>query len=185
MDNIKTYVYNIIKKVINEGRYDDTTSPYNSRAERRYSLNQNPLTIDNGGHSSNDILSQPSTYDKNGSRFTTNNNIILSDNKFTIYKIKNFGTDKINATIDLFGHGASGEKLLRKEIDIMNGAATRNGKGLMYRTITSETFEQRSRKTHFMTNTFWEFSFNNGVTWYILKPNGTQNMQESKLIRKA
>lgn len=184
MGNIKNIIYKIIKDVINEERYDKTATPYNSKDERHYLIGKNPLTVNNGGHASNDILSQPSTFDKNGATFTSDTNIILSDNKFIIYKIKNFGTDKIDATINLFGQGAKGEKLLRREIDVMNGAAQRNGRNLIYRTITSNSNEQRSKKTNRMSNTFWEFSFNNGDTWYIVKPNGTQSMQESKLIKK-
>ena len=110
--------------------------------------------------------------------------LIETDNKFTIYKIKNFNTDKISSTMDLFGRGASGEKSFRKEIDIMNGAATRNRRHLIYRTITSVSNEAKSKSTGNMSGTFWEFSYDMGNTWYIMKPNGTQNMIPSKLIRK-
>ena len=66
----------------------------------------------------------------------------------------------------------------------MNGAATRNGRHLVYRTITSTSNQAKSKSTGNMSNTFWEFSYDNGNTWYIMKPNGTQNMTQSKLIRK-
>ena len=103
---------------------------------------------------------------------------------FDIHKIKNFGTDRITATIDLFGKGSNGEKNFRKEIDIMNGAARRNGRYLMYRTITSASNQIKSEKTQGMSGTFWEFSYDGGNTWYIMKPNGTQTMQQTKLIKK-
>ena len=35
-----------------------------------------------------------------------------------------------------------------------------------------------------LATTFWEFSYDMGNTWYTMKPNGTQNMTPSKLIRK-
>jgi hypothetical protein len=184
----KNELKNIIKeeiiKLLDEHRYQYTATPLNTKTGTDINLGINPLTVDNGNRTPNDVLGQPSTFDRNGASFTTDNNIVLSDNKFTIYKIKNFGTDKITASIDLFGRGANGEKNFRKEIDIMNGAATRNNRNLIYRTITSDAFQRRSKSSGKMSNTFWEFSFDNGNTWYIMKPNGTQTMQASKLIRK-
>lgn len=184
----KNTLKNIIKeeiiKLLDEHRYQYTATPLNTKTDTVINLGVNPLTVDNGDRTPNDVLGQPSTFDRNGASFTTDNNITLSDNKFMIYKIKNFGTDKITATIDLFGRGANGEKKFRKEIDIMNGAATRNSRGLLYRTITSDSSQKRSKSSGKMANTFWEFSFDNGKTWYIMKPNGTQTMQPSKLIRK-
>ena len=64
------------------------------------------------------------------------NNLVVSDNKFTIYKIKTFGDDKVKSTMDFFKN----EKEFRKAIDTLNGAATRGGKTLYFRTITSESF---------------------------------------------
>lgn len=66
----------------------------------------------------------------------------------------------------------------------MNGAAARNGRYLIYRIITSVSNEAKSKSTGHMSGTFWEFSYDMGNTWYIMKPNGTQNMTPSKLIRK-
>lgn len=182
--DLKTLITETIKEVINEFRYQDTATHLNSKDLRYRNIGKNPLAVDNGGHSSNDVLSQPSTFDRNGATFRSEDNIVLSDNKFTIYKIKNFGTDKINSTMDLFGKGTNGEKSFRKEIDIMNGAATRNSINLLYRTITSVSNASKSKSTGGMINTFWEFSYDNGNTWYVMKPNGTQEMRASKLVRK-
>lgn len=178
---MKNKIREIIRKTINEmieeGRYDFSSTPYNSKSERNYSLNRNPLTIDNGGHNSNDVLSQVSTYDSNGANFDTNENIVLSDNQITIYKIKNFNNTDINSTIDFFGKGSVGEKNLRKAIDTINGAAVRNNRDVMYRTITSASNKHKNK----FIGTFWEFSLDNGNSWYILKPNPVNNMQLSKL----
>lgn len=184
MKDLKDIILEAIQEFINEYRYKETTTPLNSKTAVHYNLGVNPLTVDNGGHSTNDILGQPSTFDANGASFKTDNNIVLSDNKFVIYKIKNFNNDKISSTVDLFGKGSNAEKSLRKEIDIMNGAARRNGRSLIYRTITSVSNQSKSNKTQGILGTFWEFSYDNGSTWYIMKPNGTQSMQQSKLIRK-
>lgn len=184
MKDLKTLIYEAINEFVNEYRYQDSATPLNSKSDVHRNLGVNPLTVDNGGHTPNDVLSQPSTFDRNGATFKSSDNIVLSDNKFTIYKIKNFNTDKILSTMDLFGRGANGEKNFRKEIDIMNGAAARNGRYLIYRTITSASNEAKSKSTGHMSGTFWEFSYDMGNTWYIMKPNGTQNMTPSKLIRK-
>lgn len=181
---LKTLIYEALNDLLNEYRYQDSTTPINSRTDAIRNLGVNPLTVDNGGHTPNDVLSQPSTFDRNGATFQSKENIVLSDNKFIIYKIKNFGNDKISSTMDLFGKGSNGEKSFRKEIDVMNGAATRNGRHLIYRTITSDSNKVKSDATGHMSGTFWEFSYDRGNTWYIMKPNGTQNMQSTKLIRK-
>ena len=184
MKDLKTLIYEAINEFINEYRYQDSATPLNSRSDVYRNLGVNPLTIDNGGHTPNDVLSQPSTFDRNGETFKSADNIVLSDNKFIIYKIKNFGTDKITSTMDLFGRGASGEKSFRKEIDIMNGAATRNRRHLIYRTITSVSNEAKSKASGNLAGTFWDCSCDMGNTWYLRNPNGTQNMIPSKLIRK-
>lgn len=184
MKDIKDIIYEAINEFIEEHRYQFSATPVNSKTQSQRELGINPLSVDNGGHSVNDILAQPSTVDVNGANFRTDNKVVLSDNKFIIYKIKNFGTDRITATIDLFGKGSNGEKNFRKEIDIMNGAARRNGRYLMYRTITSASNQIKSEKTQGMSGTFWEFSYDGGNTWYIMKPNGIQTMQQTKLIKK-
>lgn len=168
-------------ELISEGNYDDSSTPLLSKTITHRDIGKNPLTVDNGGHAASGVLLQPSTYDYNGANFK-GINIVVSDNKFMFYKVKNFGTDKIGSTLQLFGRGAGGEKGLRAAIDTLNGAAKRNNRNLMYRTITSESFKQRSEATDHMSNTFWEFSYDNGMTWYILKPNPVQNMKKSEVF---
>lgn len=184
MENIKKAVMEAIEEIMAEGRYDFQNVPYNSHSDVQRNLGHNPLYVDNGGHSNNDVLSQVSTFDTNGQNFRTNNNIVVSDNKFIIYKIKNFGNDRIESTLSLFGRGAGGEKELRKAIDTLNGVARRNNRPLQYRTVTSDSFKSSSIRTGRMSNTFWEFSLDNGNTWYILKPHPVDSLQPSKLVYK-
>ena len=185
MENIRNIVREVIREFINEGRFDTTATPHNSHTDVSRNLGYNPLYADNGGHSAHDVVSQVSTFDTNGQNFRSGNNIVVSDNKFIIYKIKNFGNDKIESTLSLFGRGAGAEKELRRSIDTINGAATRNRRSVKYRTITSETFQGTSKRTGQMSKTFWEFSLDGGNTWYILKPNPIQSMQPSKLVYRT
>jgi hypothetical protein len=82
-----------------------------------------------------DPSGEPSTITPDEEGFISQKNIVVSDNKFTIYKIKNFGNDKIEDTMSFFG-GSTVE--LTRAIHTVNGAAKRNGKPLYYRTITSD-----------------------------------------------
>lgn len=170
-----------IKEILTEHRYDFSPTPYNSRTNRDVNLGTNPLSVDNGGHSNNDVLSQVSTIDNNGANFKSDNNVTLSPNKFIIYKIKNFGNDTIPSTMSLFGSGVYGEKNLRNAIDNLNGAARRNGKNVVYRTITSDMSKDKAAKSGYMIDTFWEFSLDNGQTWNILQPKPVENIKQSKL----
>lgn len=179
MERLKQIIYECVVKVISE-RYSDSATPINSKTWVRNNLGKDTTAVDTGNHPTNDILSQVSSVDWNGERFGESETVVLSPNKFTIYKIKNFGNDKIGSSIDLFGRGASGEKNFRREIDVLNGAARRNGRGLIYRKITTDAKSRRGS----LANSFWEFSFDGGSTWYIMKPNGTQNMQQTKLVRR-
>lgn len=181
---IKQLVESVIREMINEGRYDRSTSPYNHKSEIFRDRGTNPSVVDVGNHSANDTLSQPSTYDKNGKNFVSDEHIVLSDNMFTIYKIKNFGTDSIESTMSLFGSGAQGEKELRRALDVLNGGADRNNRNIRYRTITSVSNNTSSQRSEHMRKTFWEFSVNNGEEWYILKPDPIVKMKPSTLKRK-
>lgn len=175
-----------LMEVLNEGRFDTTATPHNSHTDVGRNLGHNPLYADNGGHAAGDTVSQVSTFDTNGQNFKSNgNDIVLSDNKFIIYKIKNFGNDKIESTLSLFGRGAGGEKELRRAIDTINGAAKRNGRSVSYRTITCISFQNTSKRSGQMSKTFWEYSLDNGSNWYILKPNPVQSMQPSKLVMRT
>ena len=179
---LKQMIYECARQAIRESFYDDTATPNVSKADAQRELGINPLRTDVGGHSAHDEVGQPSTVDKNGANFD-GEHIVVSDNRFTFYKVKNFRTTDIKDTLSLFGNGASGEKELRRAIDTVNGAADRNGKFLRYRTITSETNKVISERSSYMRNTFWEFSFN-GTEWYILKPNPVQNMKQSTFVQK-
>lgn len=183
MNKIREIIKEAITELIQEGRFDTTATPHNSHTDVGRNIGYNPLYSDNGGHAANDVVSQVSTFDRNGANFTSNgNDLCLSDNKFIIYKIKNFGNDKVKSTLSIFGNGAKGEKELRKAIDTVNGAATRNGRSVKWRTITSDSFKKLSDSSGKMSNTFWEFSYDNGNVWYILKPSPIQSMQVSKLV---
>ena len=175
---------NVILNMLTEGYYDDSATPLHTKTRINAELGNNPLAVDNGNHTAGDTVRQPSTFDTNGANFK-GQNIVVSDNKFAFYKVKNFGTDNISSTLQLFGRGAHGEKGLRAAIDTLNGAAQRNNRNLIFRTITSETFKNRSIKTDHMSNTFWEFSYDYGNTWYIMKPKPIQNMQQSKVFIKV
>ena len=182
MVDIRALVREAFAEVLTEGRFDTTSVPHNSHSDVRRQLGHNPLYADNGGHSAHDVVSQVSTFDTNGQQFRPSDNIVVSDNKFIIYKIKNFGTDRIQSTLNLFGQGAGGEKELRRAIDTINGAAARNRRSVTSRPITSDTFKAASNRTGHMSNTFWEFSLDNGSNWFILKPQPIQNMQQSRLV---
>lgn len=176
MKHLREVIEKIVKECLEENRYFDTATPYNSHNVRRVNLGRNPLHTDIGGHATNDVVSQVSTVDDNGANFVSEEHHVVSDNRFTFYKVKNFGSPDIKSTMDLFG---GNEKELRREIDRLNGAATRNDKGLKYRTITSESNANSSNKSRHMLNTFWEFSFNGGQTWYVMMPNAVDNMKQS------
>lgn len=178
---LEQVIMEAVIEVVLEGRYDSTPNPLNLRGDVRRNLGYNPLYADNGRHSSNDVVSQVSTFDTNGENFRTENHCVVSNNKFMFYKVKNFGTDRIDSTLSLFGSGANGEKELRRAIDTLNGAAMRNGRGVSYKTITSDTFKQASAHSGHLSKTFWEFSFDGGNTWNILKPNPVQDMKQSKV----
>ena len=171
-----------VRNALSEAWYTNTATPYMSKSEANRELGRNPLRTDVGKHSPNEEGRQPSTFDRNGANFK-GEHIVLSDNKYNIYKIKNFGKLEISGTLAFFGNGASGEKELRRAIDTLNGAADRNRKPLYYRTITSESNKSVSERTNYMKETFWEFSFN-GSEWYILMPNPVQTMKISKLVKK-
>ena len=182
---LMTLIERIVKDIINEDHYKNSMNPVITRTGMHRNIGRNSTAVDNGGHASNDILVQVSYDDPNGANFRTTDNIVLSDNKFTIYKIKNFGNDRIDSTMSMFGKGSGGEKAFRAAIDTINGGAYRNGRPVMYRTITSESNRNISKRSGNMSKTFWEFSFDGGYTWNIFKPNPTVDMKKSKLVQKV
>ena len=155
-NNFISLIESTIREILNEDRYKDSITPDNSRAVTNRNLGYNPLAVDNGGHASNDVVSQPSTYDYNGETFqaTDDNRRIVNQNKFTIYKIKNFGNDTIPSTMSLFGSGVYGTNNLRTA--------------------------DKAKKSGWMIDTFWEFSLDNGRTWNILKPKPLENLKQAK-----
>ena len=180
LKQLENIIVESITQILDEGLYDTTPTPHFSKTDNYRNIGSNPLTVDNGNHVSSDSISQPSTIDFNGERLDAEP-IYLSDIKFTIYKIKNFGNDGIESTLSFFGRGASGEKLFRNAIDTVYGAARRNGRNVIFRTISSTDNPARRNSVY---KCFWEFSFDNGNTWNIMKPNPVQNMTQSKLIQK-
>lgn len=170
-----------VRQALYEGMFDTTPQPHLSKADAQRELGVNPLRTDVGGHSAGDEVRQPSTFDTNGENFD-GEHIVVSDNKFMMYKVKNFGNPDIQDTLSLFGKGAYGEKELRRAIDVLNGAARRNGRLLSYRTITSESNSQMSSRTGYMRKTFWEFSFD-GRDWFIMKPKPVDSPKPSKFSR--
>lgn len=173
LDYLTNIICENILKNINEGWYDDTATPIHSKGDTQRNLGVNPLYVDNGGHSSADKIRQASTVDYNGAGFV-GKKIVVSDNKFTIYKLQNFGSENIKGTKQFF----SDTKDLRRAIDTVNGAASRNGKQVQFRFITSQS--NADKRDNVLSFTFCEFSFD-GYTWYILKPNPVQTMKQSKL----
>lgn len=180
ISEFKQIIVETIINTINEGWYDKSTTPYFSKSDVNRTIGKNPLTVDNGNHTPQDTVIQPSTVDFNGERLDAEP-IYLSNNKFMIYKIKNFGNDKIDSTLSFFGKTSNGEKLFRNAIDTIYGAANRNGRNVIFRTISSV---EDNVKRNSLRKTFWEFSFDNGNSWYLLIPNPIQNMKLSKLIKK-
>lgn len=173
-------IESVTQRIINEYRYQNTITPHNSQTTRNINLGANPLAVDNGGHSNNDVVGQVSTTDDNGSNFKPNDDaIILSPNQFRMYKIKNFGNDDVISTLSFFGRGKEGEKALRLAIDQLNGGAVRNYKDIQYRVITDIPSMDSAVKSGYMNNSFWEFSLGDG-RWFILKPDPLENILQSK-----
>lgn len=127
-----------------------------------------------GGHSPADAVKQPSNDDPWGGNFN-GEHIIVSENKIIIYKVKNFANPDLKGSMDFFANTVE----LRKAIDTVNGGAKRNGRPVMWRTITCEKFANIARRNNFMSYTFWEFSLDGGSVWYILKPSPLQTMKQS------
>lgn len=177
MNKLKRIIDECVRRALYEGVFDKTATPHLSKTDASRTLGINPLSVDNGGHSSRDKVLQPSTIDPNGANFD-GEHILVSDNKFMIYKVKNFGNPDIKDTLQFFGN----TKELRRAIDTVNGAAKRGSKGVYWRTITPESGNAVAKRNGYMSKTFWEFSFD-GSEWYILKPNPVQTLKISKFSR--
>ncbi|MBP5456187.1 MAG: hypothetical protein J6Y37_06780 [Paludibacteraceae bacterium] len=184
LNDFKRRIRGIVREAIDESWYTNSAAPVITRTGVNRDLGRNPMYADNGNHTSRDAAPQVSTFDRNGEAFKTSgdNTYVVSDNKFTFYKVKNFGNDRIASTMSLFGNGSAGEKGLRAAIDTVNGAAVRNSRRVDWRTITSVSNQKLSSRTGGMSGTFWEFSLDGGNTWNILKPNPTQDMKRSGFV---
>lgn len=153
-------------------RYMNSATP-NTHDNILY-VGRNPLATDHGNHGGSlDATSTPSTIDWDGERFGADEVIPLSDNAYMTYKIKNFGTPDRKSTADFFGN----DNALVNAIHTLYGAGRRNGKRVKFRVFIPAS---NPPKKNSMIRTFWEYSFDNGKTWYIMKPNPTQSMKPSK-----
>ena len=180
---------NFLKHIINEairqtlmesGMFDKTATPVATKTDAQRELGINPLRTDVGNHGGNEEVRQPSTQDWNGANFK-GKLIIIPDKKFTFYKVKQFGNPDIKDTSSLFGGTGKGDVELKRAIDTVNGAATRNGKSVTYRFITSETNNEKykiSQTPGRTIGTFCEFSYDNNQ-WFIMKPHPVQNLKIS------
>lgn len=180
MDRLKIIIESIVRDLLNEeGRFQQSQFPHNSRSHRERNVGNPIIGHGNGSHSNQDVTSQVSTVDDNGANFTSSDrHYCISDKNFLKYKSAHFDNTSIKSTMDFFGGNTEN---LRREIDLLNGAAKRNGKALYYRTITSKTNKKKSQMSGRMSNTFWEFSFD-GINWYLLLPNAVEKMKKSKLV---
>ena len=104
--------------------------------------------------------------------------IFVTDNKFLMYKVKNFGNPDVKDTLQFFGNTAE----FRRAKDTIDGASKRGGKPVYYRTISPESERSKIERGDFMVKTFWEFSFD-GDEWYIMKPQPVQTLKISKFSR--
>lgn len=179
MNGLRILIENMVREYLyEEGRFTGGPSPHNSRSHRERNVGNPIIGHGNGSHSNQDVVSQVSTYDIFGAGFD-GQHCILGDNKFKKYLETNFNNEILHSTMDFFGDDANGLRSLRREIDRLNGAAERNGRGLLWRTITPKAKLKIALKNGFMLYTFWEYSFNNGKNWYILVPNAIDKMKNS------
>lgn len=177
LKQLKEHIDRLVLDIITEsGYYDDSMSPIYSRSKINKGLGVNPLYRDNGNHANADNISQPSTVDWNGEDLKNAEKVVLKENKFMIYKVKNFDNPDIKSTQSIFGDGREGDQRFRNAIDTIYGSAKRNGRDVQFRVISCEAPGTKSSK-------FYEFSYD-GDTWYIVKPNPTTDMKESKLVKK-
>lgn len=180
---LKTIIVETIIRHLNEsdGGYEKTPN-YDPRSYNLQNIAKNPLAQERGNHGGTlDAVRTPSTEDWNGANFKSSDIIHLSDNRLSFYKIKHFQDESKNGSIDFFGKGAIGEKKFRDAIDTIFGAAQRNGKNVLFRSVVSAT---KPPRTDSLYNTFWEFSLDDGNSWNMVLPNPIQTMKKSTLIKK-
>ena len=180
MNSLKILIENIVRECLLEGgRFEQGPTPFNSRSHRERNISNPIIGHGNGNHSNQDVVGQVSTVDYNGANFVSSRHYLVTDERIKRYKESNFNNDKVKSSMDFFGEGAKGEVALRREIDRLNGAAYRNQKPLMWRTIVPKSKIALSRRSGRMSHTFWEFSLDRGSTWYVLIPNSIEKMKQS------
>lgn len=173
MENIRRIVMEAVRRAIRESVYDVGDFPIHSNGD----IGRNPLTVDNGGHASQDKITQASTVDAWGASFQPKEIKHLMPNQWIIYKVKNFGNPDITGTRSIFANG----KEIRRAIDLVNGSAGRNGRGVTWRVVVDGDKSREALMSGYMSNAFWEFSLDGGYEWYILKPDPVQRLKQSSL----
>lgn len=181
MNRLRILIENIIREYLcEEGRFTSGPDPHNSRSHRERNVGNPIIGHGNGNHSNADVASMPSTDDIFGAGFK-GQHCVVGEKKFKAYLETCFSGRNIKRTMDFFGDSAKGLSRLRSEIDRLNGAAKRNGRSLKWRTITPKDKIRTEIKSNFMLNSFWEYSFNGGQTWFILVPNSIEVMKPSSI----
>ena len=180
MNKLRRIIDECVRRALYEGVFDKTATPHISKGDVRRDIGINPLRTDVGGHAANDEVTQPSTQDFEGEKFRQKTeNIFVSDNKFMIYKVKNFGNPDVKDSLQFFGNTVE----FRRAKDTVDGASKRGNKEVYFRTISPESERSKVERSDFMYKTFWEFSFD-GQEWYILKPHPVQSLKISKFTKK-
>jgi hypothetical protein len=177
-------VKNVLKRILDESPnqlYGNSTVAIHDR--NREGNSDNPTDVGRGDRTSDEVLRQPSTYDKNGSEFNTGIHIFLKPNQMQIYKYKAFNSTTINSTLDIFGTNPSiATKELRRAIDQLNGGAKRNNTTVHYRTLSDETFRDKVEKSNYQLYTFWEYRFNGRGEYFLLRPNPIISQKPSPYV---
>ena len=173
MENIRRIVMEAVRRAIREAVYDVGDFPIHSNGD----IGRNPLAVDNGGHASQDKITQASTVDAWGASFQPKEIKHLMPNQWIIYKVKNFGNPDITGTRSIFANG----KEIRRAIDLVNGSAGRNGRGVTWRVVVDGDKSREALMSGYMSNAFWEFSLDGGYEWYILKPDPVQRLKKSSI----
>ena len=173
-DIIKEAIVSVLQEA---GFYTDTSTPLPSRAMTRNMLGRNPVIADNGNHASRDTVVQPSSIDFNGEDVTHHaQHYFVSDNKFQYYMAKNFGSlDRFQSTVQMM----NGTVAFNNAIHAVYGSAQRSGKRPILRSISPETKKNSVVRSGYLSNTFWEFSYDGGNTWYVLTARPAQTMKQS------
>ena len=175
MRNIDILIENVVRDVLKEYRYKKSSMPDNSKGLRNSMLGKNPLASDYGNHAREDFLSQVSTVDYNGARFRPEDIILKNPEAMRTYRATKYGNPDMESTLNVFStkSRSEAEKGLRRAIDTIFGRAREKNVAPRFRITTSTTNLERAMQTSFISGCFWDFSLNNGKTWFKMKPNPT------------